>query len=284
MGLFHKLEIKENVPMRNLTSFKIGGRVRYFVVPKNEEELLMVLNVARELGVQPFVLGAGTNLLVRDEGVLDLLVIRLGKGFSCVRPLSGGRWEVGAAVGVDKLIKLDPLSFSLFLGLPGTIGGGLKGNAGVRVGNQFIGIADICESVRIMNFSGEIREVRSNELVKGYRYTDISGIILSAVFCVDRMEQWRGYVPARVVVEGFPNAGCVFKNPSPDVSAGKLIDEMGFKGYRVGDAMVSNIHANFILNVGKARFSDVIQIIDEIRECAKNKRGIDLELEIKVVQ
>ncbi len=284
MGLFHRLEIKENIPIRNLTSFKIGGKARYFVIPRDVEELQMVLEAVTELGVEPFILGSGTNLLVWDEGVLNRLFIRLGKGFSYIKRLDGNRWEIGAGVGVDRLVRLDPSSFSLFLGLPGTIGGGLKGNAGVRVGDKFVGIADICESVRVMSYSGQIREIRNRDLVKGYRYTNIDGIILSSTFCVDRMEQWRGYVPARVVVEGFPNAGCVFKNPSPDVSAGKLIDEMGFKGYRVGDAMVSNVHANFILNMGRARFSDVMQIVDEIKECARNRRGIDLELEIKVVR
>ncbi len=284
MELFRRLEIKEGVQIRNLTSFKIGGFARYFVVPRDEEELRISLEVAGELGVRWFVLGGGTNLLVWDEGVLDYLFIRLGKGFSGIKDLGSGRWEVGAGVGVDRLVRLDPNAFSIFMGLPGTIGGGLKGNAGVRVGSEFVGLADVCEGIRVLDYSGEVRIIRSEDLVKGYRYTDIDGIILSAVFSSDRTRPWWGYIPSRPVVEGYPNAGCVFKNPLPDLSAGRLIDELGFKGYRVGDAMVSRLHANFILNLGSARFSDVMQIIEEIRQRAKEERGINLELEIRVVR
>ncbi len=284
MDLFRRIAIKENVPIKNLTSFKIGDKVRYFAVPKDEEELAEVLALARKIGIRPFLLGGGTNLLVWDEGILDRLIIRLGKDFSFVRQIDSDRWEVGAGLRVDRLVRLDPEGFSVFMGLPGTVGGGIKGNAGVRVGDEFIGLADVCESLRIMDYSGQVKQVRSQDLVKGYRYTNIDGIILSSVFSLEKLKPWRGYVPFRIVVEKFPNAGCIFKNPSPEVSAGRLIDEAGFKGYRVGDAMVSRIHANFILNLGQARFADVMRIIDRVREKVRKEQRVELELEIHVLR
>ncbi len=281
--MFKKVLVKELVSLKNSTSFKMGGKARYLVVANDEEDLKGALELSSGVGLPWVVLGGGTNLLLAD-GVLNYIFIRLGKGFVGVRALEGGLLEVGAGTPVERLVRLKPYEFSIFFGLPGTVGGGLKGNAGVRIGNRYVGLLDACERVRVMRRDGEVAWVEAEALPKGYRYSGIDGIILSAVFDPERLREFWGIIPQRPVVEPFPNAGCVFKNPSPEWSAGRLIDELGFKGVRRGDAMVSRLHANFILNVGDARFEDVMGLVEEIQDKAKRERGIDLELEIQVIR
>ncbi len=281
--MFKRVVVKELVSLKNSTSFRIGGKARYLVIANDEEDLRGALELASGVGLPWMVLGGGTNLLLA-EGILNYVFIRLGRGFVGVNAVEGGRLEVGAGTPVERLVRLKPCEFSIFFGLPGTVGGGLKGNAGVRIGNRYVGLLDACERVKVLRPDGAVLWIDAKDLPKGYRYSGIDGIILSAVFDPGRLQEFWGVIPQRPVVEPFPNAGCVFKNPSPDLSAGRLIEELGFKGVRRGDAMVSRLHANFVLNVGNARFDDTMGLIEEIRSRAKQERGIDLQLEIKVVR
>ena len=142
---------------------------------------------------------------------------------------------------------------------------------------------DVVDSIEIIDAQGNIKLLKSEEVNKGYRFTDIDGIVLYVYVRPDNILRFKGIVPQRVVVEPYPNAGCVFKNPSLDVSAGYLIDSCGLKGRRIGGAMVSRVHANFILNVDNAIFDDVYSLINEIERRVFEQTGYKLEREIKII-
>ncbi len=280
--IFSRIHIKQNLPVKGFSSFKIGGNVRFFTVVNSVDEIRACLDFASQFGVGVFILGAGTNVLFGD-GLLNYFFIKLGKGFSYIREDSSGL-VVGAAVPVARLVQMYSLDLSVFSGLPGTVGAAVKGNSGVRIAGEYVSFLDMCKRVSVLSFSGEIYSLDVEDLSKAYRRSGIDGIILDVLVVPECLDRFKGVIPQRPVVEPFPNIGCIFKNPSKDLPAGKLIDSLGFKGYRVGDAMVSQIHANFILNVGEARFCDVLALIEKIASEVRRQRGIELELEIQVVK
>ncbi len=281
MTLFNALKIKEFVSVKQMSSFRMGGQVRFFAVPSSEDELIAALDFARSSNLPCKVVGSGTNIFFAD-GLIDILLLRLGKGFIFVEHIPEGIL-VGAAVSVERLVRLFPNQLCIFMGLPGTVGGAIKGNSGVRLADDFIGFAQICKKVKV--FDGqEIKWMNMRDVKIGYKYCKVDGIILSAIIDFEQIRNLWGVLPNRPAVEPYPTVGCVFRNPSVDLSAGELIDEMGFKGTRVGGVMVSNIHANFFLNVGGARFSDVEELIFQIKDRAKRELQIDLELEVQIIK
>ncbi len=285
-----KGEVKFDEPMSRHTSFSIGGPADCFVIPQDIEDLREILLFARERGVPLKVMGRGTNLLVRDKGIRGI-VVRLGRGFEGVK-FSKGFLLAGAALRLSTLIKLAAsrglggLEFAV--GIPGSLGGAIATNAGAEA----LSISQRLESIRMISRGGKIKDLEARDLNFGYRQCLLkgNGIILDAGLRLEHMEEeeilrrMNAFLEKREKTQplGTANAGCIFKNPDPETPAGLLIEKMGLKGKRIGGALVSRIHANFILNLGRAKAEDVLTLMGVIKEEVKRKTGMDLEPEIEI--
>ena len=274
-------------PLKKHCSIKIGGPADYFCQPKNVSDLKDAIMFAQEKKLPIMILGAGSNLLFCDEGFKGL-VIKLVKGLDWVRVVRT-KVTVGSGVLLSKLLsnliknKLGGLEF--LVGIPGTIGGAVVMNAGAwskEIG-QFV------DSIKVLDKSGKEKVFKRKNLGFAYRrsvlqkndfvVTEVSlrlrkskkSVILKKI--KEFMERRKGRQPL-----GIPNSGSVFKNPK-GAFAGKLIEEAGCKGLRVGDAQVSEKHANFIVNLGEAKASDVIKLMSRVQKAVK----IKLEPEIVII-
>ncbi|HID08574.1 MAG TPA: UDP-N-acetylmuramate dehydrogenase, partial [Armatimonadetes bacterium] len=253
----------QGIPMSRLTSFRIGGEAELIFRPRDEEALLEALEILQQEGVPWRPLGGGTNLLVADGGVKGVLLdLRQVASFLQVE---GARVRAGAGATLAGLLLaciegglsgLEPLA-----GIPGTIGGAVKGNAGswgVEIGNNL-------RSITVLSLRGK-EERRGEDLSFSYRRGPLEEgeVLWEAVFQLEEAEageikaKAEGFLKERKRRQpmGLPSAGCIFKNP-PGLYAGKLIEEVGLKGLRRGGAMISQLHANFIVNLGGATFGDV---------------------------
>jgi len=262
--------IKENILMREYTSLKIGGRARFFANPSNKGELKKALEFAREKDIPVFLLGGGTNTLIRDEGVRGM-VIKLNGDFRNIER-SGKEIKAGGGAGLSSLISYSS-SFSLsglenLSGIPGSVGGAVFGNAGA-FGTQ---IGDYVSSVLVMTRDGQERTIKDiNFFYRGSSLKDT--IILEVLFSLKEDAKWRideriaGVLRKRRETQPTfaKTAGCIFKNPSGGF-AGELIEKAGLKGRSIGDAIVSQKHANFIENRGNAKADDVLKLISFIKK------------------
>jgi UDP-N-acetylmuramate dehydrogenase len=258
--------------------------------PRNEQELERTVGIARKNGIPYLIMGKGTNLLVRDRGIRGL-VINLTLGFRSISAVEG-RIRAGAGILLTELIGfamerglsgLTPL-----YGIPGTVGGGLAMNAGAW-GSE---IGERTESITAMNGTGRARQLSNEDLGFGYRSLDLpkDTIITEGIFFMQPQsrkeirEEIAAYQQKRTGSQPLqsPSAGSVFKNPV-GVSAGKMIEELGLKGERIGGAEISRIHGNFIINVGGATADHVLDLICLIKERVHQERGITLEPEVRVV-
>jgi UDP-N-acetylenolpyruvoylglucosamine reductase len=271
------------------TTMRVGGPARVYAEPATVDELRHLLVEARRRALPVLMLGRGSNLVVPDEGV-DGLVISLGHGdwqkFE-LRP--DGRVWAGAGLRLKNLcglaIKAGLKGFEFLEGIPGNVGGALRMNAGAMGGWMF----DVVEEVQLITREGEVRLLPRSEMHATYRHcvelddAIALGALLRPVASGesnDIRRQIDVYQKKRVESQPRePSAGCIFKNP-PGNSAGRLIDESGLKGTRVGDAEVSTVHANFIVNRGQATSADIIGLVRQIRARVKEARGIDLEPEV----
>lgn len=281
-------------PLRRHTSFRIGGPADVWVEVSTADEICELQRVARESALPLVVFGIGTNVLVSDHGVRGI-VLRLGRAFhtfewrvedDCVRV------RAGAAAPFKKLVTevvrrgLTGLEFAE--GIPGSIGGGLLMNAGAFGGE----IANVVDGVLGVDLEQGAHRLPRSALRFGYRRFDLpDGLIVTHVDFVLQPDDAHA-VRDRVAHAkrrrdrgqplGWPNAGSIFKNPPGDF-AGRLIESVGLKGRRIGDAMVSEQHANFILNVGAAKAADVKQLMEEITDSVWRERAVRLVPEIKLV-
>ncbi len=277
-------------PMSRRTTLRVGGPADLFVEPGSEPDLAAVLKFCAERHLPVFVLGRGSNLLVKDGGLRGAVVCLSHPEFSRVE-IAGERVNCGAGAklkAVAQEARRHALSGLEFLeGIPGSVGGALRMNAGAMGGAIF----ECVESVRFMNGDGELLERAGPDMAATYRSCHAlkQAVAISAVLkgtagdpavIGRRMTQfsekrWNSQPAA-------PSAGCMFKNPA-GIPAGKLIDELGLKGTRVGGAMVAVEHGNFIVNDGSATAADVLELIQLIRERARAERGIELEPEVQIV-
>lgn len=271
------------------TTMRVGGPARVYTEPATTEDLRQLLVEGKNRGLPVFLLGRGSNLIIPDEGV-DGLVISLAHGswqkFE-VRP--GGRVWAGAGLRLKNLCGLATKAglkgFEFLEGIPGSVGGALRMNAGAMGGWMF----DVVEEVQLMSLAGEVRVMKKSEMHVDYRHCAELHDAIALGACLrpaataeasDIRRQIDVYQKKRVESQPRePSAGCIFKNP-PGASAGRLIDELGLKGARVGDAEVSPVHANFIVNRGHATSADIIGLIRQVRARVKSARGIDLEPEV----
>ena len=279
-----------NVPMRDYTSFRIGGAADAVLFAQSEEQLVRAVRLCKEAGERYLVVGNGSNLLVSDRGVRDL-VIMIRDAFSQVS-FSDETMTVGAGVRLTAAAQaaagqsLSGLEFAY--GIPGLVGGALAMNAGAYGGEM----AQIVQSVRILEPDGEIHEF-SNELMEfGYRKSALKNgrIALSATLLLHRGEEeairarMAQYKSARQEKQplSFPSAGSVFKRPEGHF-AGALIENAGLKGVSVGGAQVSEKHAGFIVNTGTATCQDVLELIKLIQKRVLEQSGVQLETELRPV-
>ncbi len=270
------------------TSFRIGGAPEWLFEPETEEEAGEVVLACRRAGVPLRVLGGGCNLLVAD-GRIEGAVLATGR--IRFERVFDDRVEVGAGVPFPGLVarsaELGIPTLSGCPGIPGTVGGAVAMNAGGRFGC----VADALLLVRGFDADGKPFSRRIEPGDMGYRSSVFQGsLVTSAAFlrdpALDRAAARNRFSEAAAWKRAtqplsFPSAGCVFKNPSGH-SAGALIDSLGLKGDRVGHALVSPLHANFIVNDGGASFSDVAALIDRIRSRVLSSSGLSLDLEVKV--
>jgi UDP-N-acetylenolpyruvoylglucosamine reductase len=282
--------VRRDEPLAKRTTLRVGGPADIFVEPASEADLQAVFKFCTERSLRRFVLGRGSNLLVRDGGFRGVVISLAHPNFSRIE-IAGDRLSCGAGARLKNVAveaRRNGLSGLEFLeGIPGSVGGALRMNAGAMNGATF----DAVESVRLMDFDGNVRELKAGELTVEYRCcaTLKTHVALGAVFrgqpdsqesVAQRMiafsqKRWTSQPAA-------PSAGCMFKNPVT-VPAGKLIDELGLKGTRVGGAMVSHEHGNFIVNDGSATARDVLQLVEIIKQRAKEARAIDLHTEVEIV-
>ena len=292
----------ENEPMNKHTSFKVGGPARYFVKAESLDDLKKALDLAREKGIPFFILGNGTNLLVSDKG-FDGVIITLAGDFSSIEDLGNGAFKVGAAIPLGRfarsVLKQGFAGIHKLAGIPGTLGGAIYMNAGAY--GQEIGTS--CTQVTILDRDGNIREFAASECGFGYRqsiFQKNNAIILSATFLLPTAASL-GKTTADLETElaecmakrkasqplNMPNAGSTFKRLSvgaadtpAQIAPGYYIEQAGLKGYRIGDAEVSTVHANFIVNAGGATASDIKQLSEFVQQKVTEKFGIKLHREI----
>ena len=283
-------QVKFNEPLAKHTSFRIGGPAEYFVEVRNRSELVNLLRIAKKYNLDIFVIGAGTNLLVKDKGVKGS-VVKLSGEFKKI-DFSGEKVKIGGGVLLPQLIKLcaqNNLGGIEFLaGIPGTVGGALVTNAG----NPEKGIGSLVNHVELMTYAGKTKIMDKKNLDFFYRGSNIpeDAFILSAKMSLKKTN--KDIIKQRISKQLKKRwltqprkpyqAGSIFKNPPGDY-AGRLIEQANLKGLKYGNAYVSEKHANFIINQGKAKAKEVIYLIRKIKDTVKKKFGIKLELEIRII-
>jgi UDP-N-acetylmuramate--L-alanine ligase/UDP-N-acetylenolpyruvoylglucosamine reductase len=282
-------KLKRNEPLAAKTTLRVGGAARLYAEPATEDDLRTLLVEAAKEAVPVFVLGRGSNLIVPDEGV-DGLVISLSQGsWSGFEALPDGRIRVGAGLRLKNLCGLSAAAglagFEFLEGIPGSVGGALRMNAGAMGGWIF----DVVDEVRLMSPDGAVATLPRSAMNVEYRYCAElrDAIALGAVLhpmsrsdaaSVGRqMDDYRRKRHESQPRE--PSAGCIFKNPA-GASAGRLIEECGLKGARVGGAEVSRVHANFVVNTGEATSADVLELVRRVRAGVRLAKGVDLEPEV----
>jgi len=288
---FHGLEeiVQEHHPLAKYTWYKLGGPARYFIRPRSLAELQLAAARCRENQIPFKVLGLGANILISDEGV-DGVVFRLDEEHWRRVRFDETAVEVGAGVDMQKLIvrtvRQGLAGIECLAGIPGTVGGGVKMNAGGKFGD--IGAA--VETVTVMEAEGSVFERTRDDLIFEYRHTNIlAPFILGAKLRLEEEDPERIMKKTKEIWMykrnsqplNTKNAGCVFKNPR-GLSAGALIDQAGLKGLEVGGAEVSSIHANFLVAHPGCTADDVKKLIKIIQEKVWEKNEISLETEVQI--
>lgn len=286
------VEADWDIIMAGHTSLRVGGPVSCLLRPLDLAGLQTAVQVLNQNHYPYFILGRGTNLLVQDAGI-RAVAISLEEGFSqveCIDP--SGRVKAGAGLRLSRLLRFclqQSLSGLEFIaGIPGSVGGALRMNAGTHAGEM----ADVCEAVHLLLSDGALVRLARAQLPFSYRRLELppASVVVEAEFLLtpSSREQIRQRIRSLLVVRKekqpwrLPSAGSVFKNPPGDF-AGRLIEAVGLKGVRIGDAQISPKHANFIVNRGQARSRDILALIQLAQEKVSQEFGVQLELEIEVV-
>jgi len=286
-------------PLSAHTSYRIGGPADLFVRVESQDELCRVVALARERQVPYFLFGAGTNILVSDKGIRGLVIENRARGSRIeVREEGAILWaEAGVLLRdlAEESVRRGLAGLEWAVGIPGTVGGAVVGNAGAYGGY----VSDILTQVAVLRTNGGIQEIMAEELEFGYRTSRFKApnrerkaampVILAAQFKLqpesvrvlrERVAEYAQRREARQPSE--PSAGSVFKRTA-QYPAGFLIEQAGLNGKRIGDAQISTKHANFIVNLGQARASEVKALMDKARDAVLKQFGIRLELEQELV-
>ncbi len=294
MSLLHEIgligsEIDRMYPMSKYTSLRVGGLADILVTPNNIEEFKKLLDLLTRSGEPWVVLGAGSNTVVYDTGIEGVVVSTRKLKKIEITGEDKVYAETGAVLGtiLNKTIKAGLAGFEFAAGIPGTVGGGIFMNAGANGGE----IKDVLETVWVW-LGGEEIAIDGKDLKFEYRksYLPEGSVITRASFGLRQgspreiERSVKEYMDKRNRTQPIKmsNTGSIFKNP-PEIPAGKLLDELGFKGVCIGGAKFSEMHANFIVNAGCASASDVLGLIERAKKEALDKRGITLETEVRVI-
>lgn len=280
---------RQNEPLAPYTWLKVGGAAEYFVQPRDEDELTRVVRFCHSQDIPMRLLGGGSNVLVRDEGVPGAVIRLAGDAFRGVS-VEGTTVRAGSAAllsqAISESVRAGLAGLETLVGIPGTIGGALHGNAGGRSGD----IGQFVTSARVLTGKGELFTRTEDELSFAYRFSSIDEFaILDCSFelqnddadaITQRMRKlWIMKKASQPL--SFQSAGCIFKNPR-GLSAGSLIDQTGLKGHRIGNAEISDRHANFIVTDEGCTAADVLQLIDAARDAVTQQFAVDLEVEIDI--
>lgn len=290
--------IAPDEPMSRHTTFRTGGPCDIFVRPKDRKTAVEIINRLNRAEAEFFVIGGGSNILVSDSGIRGV-VISLGKIDENITLSDAGDHVIlsaGAGIKTHEVCSfavsngLSGMNFAL--GIPGTLGGAVSMNAGTASGEM----KDVINSVTLLNGSGELRKIKRDALSFSYRKLDWGNqspapVIFGADIRLVKGDPVAVKAEADTIISrrrksqpvSQPNAGCIFKNPDSENPAGKLIDLAGLKGKRAGGAMISDRHANFIVNTGNARSADIMELISLAKEKVYKNFNIMLETEVKIV-
>ncbi len=286
-------DCKQAAPLAKLTTLRVGGSAEYLALPKTPAQLKAALQWGRAEGLPVTMLGAGSNLLISDRGLPGLVI--------CTRAMRHSEFDettgrVIAAAGEPwsslawKAARHGLQGFEWTIGIPGTVGGAVVMNAGAHGGET----ADILVDAEVVSPDGSVAVLKPNDLGFRYRTSDLQGsdrIVTTATFQLSP-----GHSPANIKAATaadlksrrdtqpyhLPNCGSVFRNPPGD-SAGRLIEQAGLKGHQIGQAQTSTLHANFIVNLGGAKASDVLALIRHTQAVIYEQNSVELETEVKVV-
>ncbi len=291
--IIDKKNIYIDEPMSKHTSFKIGGKADYFILVNSIDELKRVLDLLRETKMQFVVLGNGTNVLIRDGGIRGVVIKLELKEFKIKRNANEILITAESGISLATLssiaMKEEIEGLEFLSGIPGTLGGAIRMNAGAY-GKQ---MQDIVVKTRYITLDGKIKTLNLKQHNFKYRYSvfeNNEGIIIDCTVKaqsgnkLEIEEKIKEYSKLRKENQPleFPSAGSTFKRTEIMPTA-KIIDECGLKGYSIGDAEVSTKHAGFIINKGKATAKDVLKLIDYVKKIVKEKKNLDIELEILVL-
>ena len=283
--------ISMDEPMKKHTTYGIGGPAELFVLPSDKNDLISIVQLSKKYKQTVTIIGSGSNLLISDNGIKGVVISIK----HCLRTINVDidkiYVECGTMLGkiVKESMKHDLKGLENLIGVPGTLGGALMMNAGAWGGE----ISENLESVELLNDKNEIEILSKSDIDFSYRSSSfgIDIILLSAIFKLKKSDK-------KIIQDNFDlaksgrkntqplnyrSAGSVFKNPSSKHSAGMLIDQSGLKGFSVGDAKISNKHANFFVNTGDAKADDMISLIKQAKDAVKDQFNIQLDLEVRLL-
>lgn len=283
--------IKENESLKLHTTYKVGGIAKYFITPNDFDELIKLLKYLKENNIKYMILGNGSNTIFSSK-TYDGVIINLSNLNKM--KIDGNKIFVEAGYQLIKL-SIDAMNNNLSglefaSGIPANVGGAIYMNAGAYKSDM----SELIEEVTFLDENYELKTLRKDELKFSYRHSlfqEKNYIIISAVLKLNNgnKEEIKALMDKRKQrrIESqpleYPSAGSVFRNPSEDIFAGKLIEDLGLKGYSIGDAKISEKHANFIINNGNATGEDIKSLIDLVKEKVKEKYDIDLIVEQRFV-
>lgn len=283
-------EVAINEPLSKHTTYGIGGPAEIMVFPENKTDLIQIIRTARKMNQPVSILGSGSNILISDNGIKGV-VISLKNTLKLIEIENQKLYaECGSMLGriVKQAVKHNLIGLENLNGVPGTLGGALVMNAGAWGGE----ISENLIQVELIDEDGKLRYLQKNEINFSYRQSSFNkkDILLSAEFLLKKADKEiinKNFVEAQTGRKSTQplnkrSAGSLFKNPKGH-SAGKLIDEAGLKGFSVGQAKISDKHANFFINEGNASSRDMLQLIKKAHQTVKEKFNINLELEVKLM-
>lgn len=285
--------ILQNEPMYKHTTFKTGGDALFFVIAKSEEDIKHVLQISNQYNIPLYVIGNGSNILVKDTGFygiilkMDLCNIEIIEKEECIEITVGAGYKLGKLSG--ELLKKEIAGFEFASGIPGTIGGAIRMNAGAY-GRE---MQEIVISTKAMNLEGNTYIIKNDEHDFSYRHSifmENKDIILETKIKLEygnkeeikqKIDEYSKQRKEKQPLE-YPSAGSTFKRGKDFITA-KLIDECGLKGYTIGGAQVSEKHAGFIINKGKAKSEDILELIEYVQKNVLEKTENKIELEIEII-
>ena len=282
----------EQEPLRTHTTFRIGGPAAYYFIPEREEEIIEALDFAKEKGLSYYVIGKGSNMLFSDDG-FDGVIIEIGKGLEKIEISDDGVVTAQAGVSLaymaSRLASKGLKGFAFAGGIPGTLGGAVRMNAGAYCGEM----KQVLESVKVMTADGGFLTIPVEEMGLAYRTSVVEQknyIVLEAVISLEKgnpekikevMDDLKEKRVTKQPLE-YASAGSTFKRPE-GYFAGKLIEDAGLRGFRVGDAQVSEKHSGFVINYDNATATDIINLMKDVRKKVYEEFQVTLEPEVKIL-